>query len=48
MRHWPLDDPAAAGGSGDAIRDAFRRVHDELRGRLVTFFKEPGKRGSGV
>ncbi len=32
--HWPFDDPAKAEGSGAEKLDVFRRVRDEIRGRL--------------
>jgi len=35
--HWPLADPAAAAGSPEALREAFRQTRDELRRRLVAF-----------
>ncbi len=28
--HWPFDDPAHAKGSEEEIRDAFRRIRDEI------------------
>jgi len=31
---WPLPDPAAATGSPDEVRAAFREVRDEIRARL--------------
>jgi arsenate reductase (thioredoxin) len=35
--HWPLEDPAAAGGTEDERRAAFRRVRDSIRARLERF-----------
>ncbi|UCD64610.1 MAG: arsenate reductase ArsC [Candidatus Zixiibacteriota bacterium] len=32
--HWPLDDPAAATGTEDEILDEFRRVRDEIDGKI--------------
>ncbi|MGH7570334.1 MAG: arsenate reductase ArsC [Gemmatimonadota bacterium] len=32
--HWPMEDPARAGGAEAERLDAFRRVRDELRRRL--------------
>jgi arsenate reductase len=29
--HWGFDDPAHAEGTGEAIREEFRRVRDEIR-----------------
>ena len=36
--HWPLPDPAAATGSDEQVLTSFRRVRDELRGRLALMF----------
>ena len=33
--HWPLSDPAAAGGSEEARLQAFRDVRDEIQRRLL-------------
>lgn len=33
--HWPHDDPAATAGDDDARLAAFRRVRDQLRGRIA-------------
>jgi phosphate transport system protein len=33
---WAFPDPAAAQGGDDAMRDAFRRVRDALRGKIET------------
>ena len=38
--HWPLGDPAAVPGPGEAQRAAFRRVRDELRTRIARYFRE--------
>jgi arsenate reductase len=38
--HWPLPDPAAAGGDPDARREAFRAVRDELARRISDLLKE--------
>jgi arsenate reductase len=35
--HWPLHDPAHATGSADEIRSQFRRVRDEIAGRIRTY-----------
>ena len=32
--HWPLEDPAAVGGSDAERLDAFRRVRDQIRERI--------------
>jgi arsenate reductase len=35
--HWPFDDPAAVEGS-DAVRQAaFRRIRDQIHGRIMVF-----------
>jgi arsenate reductase len=35
--HWPFDDPAAVEGS-DAVREAaFRRIRDQIHGRIMVF-----------
>lgn len=33
--HWALDDPSRAAGDEEARRAAFRRVRDEIHGRLT-------------
>lgn len=38
--HWPFEDPAAASGSPAEKLEAFRRVRDQIRRRLETFFGE--------
>jgi arsenate reductase len=35
--HWSLPDPAAASGTQEERRNAFRRVRDELEARIRTF-----------
>ena len=35
--HWPFEDPAAVQGSDDVRRVAFRRVRDQLYGRITLF-----------
>lgn len=35
--HWPLLDPAAAGGDDEARLGAFRATRDQIRGRLEHF-----------
>lgn len=32
--HWPLNDPAAAGGSDAEVKRAYRAVRDEIRNRV--------------
>ena len=36
--HWPFEDPAAATGSDEEIRQEFRRVRDQIRGKIGEFF----------
>ena len=38
--HWPLEDPAAAGGSEEGIMAVFRKVRDEMRQRVEALVKE--------
>ena len=35
--HWSFDDPAAAAGDAEAVMAVFRRVRDEIEGRLREF-----------
>jgi len=35
--HWSIEDPAAVQGSEEEVSTAFRRVREELRGRLQAF-----------
>ena len=37
--HWSFDDPAKAAGDEEAILSVFRRVRDEIEGRLREFSK---------
>jgi arsenate reductase len=39
--HWSFDDPAAAAGDETARLAVFRRVRDEIRGRLRSFITAP-------
>lgn len=39
--HWPIEDPFAAGGSDENILNAFRKVRDDIRDRLESYFNEP-------
>jgi arsenate reductase len=43
--HRGFDDPAAATGSEEEIMQAFRRVRDEIRDQLLTFFSQELARG---
>jgi arsenate reductase len=40
--HWPLPDPARAGGSDEQRLAAFRAVRDELSARLDTLLRADG------
>ena len=35
--HWPFDDPAAVEGSEEVRRAAFRRIRDQIHGRIMVF-----------
>jgi arsenate reductase len=35
--HWPFDDPAALSGSADERKAAFRKVRDQIHGRIMVF-----------
>lgn len=37
--HWSFEDPSQAAGNETARLDVFRRVRDEIRGRLVEWMK---------
>ena len=39
-QHWPFDDPADATGSEDEILAVFRRVRDQIRGKIESFLQE--------
>lgn len=41
--HWPLPDPAGAGGTEEEEMEAFREVRDELVRRLSALFEAGGK-----
>jgi arsenate reductase len=38
--HWPFTDPAALEGSEEDRRAAFRRVRDQIHGRIMVFLGE--------
>jgi arsenate reductase len=40
-QHWPFDDPAAATGSEEEVLTVFRRVRDEIRGRIREYVGTP-------
>ena len=35
--HWPFDDPAAVEGADSARKAAFRRIRDQIHGRIMVF-----------
>jgi arsenate reductase len=35
--HWPFDDPAAVEGSDSVRQAAFRRIRDQIHGRIMVF-----------
>lgn len=37
--HWPLADPAAAGGDEEARLEAFRAARDEIRRRIAAWLR---------
>jgi protein-tyrosine-phosphatase len=46
--HWGLPDPAAATGPEHERLEAFRRIRDELRQRLQTFFAQGEEEGENA
>ncbi len=42
--HWSLDDPAEATGTEDERMAVFRRVRDEIHGRIRKFLDTGGRR----
>lgn len=40
LLHWSFDDPASAQGSDDERRAVFRRVRDEIAGRIRRFLAD--------
>jgi arsenate reductase len=38
--HWPFEDPAAVQGSEEERKAAFRKVRDQLHGRIMVFLGE--------
>jgi arsenate reductase len=38
--HWPLEDPAAVAGSDEARNAAFRKIRDQIQGRIIMFLGE--------
>ena len=35
--HWPFEDPAAVKGSEEVRKAAFRRIRDQIHGRIMVF-----------
>ena len=35
--HWPFEDPASVQGTEDQRNDAFRKVRDQIRARIIVF-----------
>jgi len=40
MLHWPFEDPAAVEGSVEKRKAAFRKIRDEIHGRIMVFLGE--------
>ncbi len=38
--HWPLNDPAGAGGSDEDVMQIFRASRDDIQGRVKTLLQE--------
>lgn len=38
--HWPFEDPASVQGSEDERKAAFRKVRDQIHGRIMVFLGE--------
>lgn len=38
--HWPFEDPAAVNGSEEERKTAFRKVRDQIHGRIMVFLGE--------
>jgi len=38
--HWPFEDPAAIQGSDEERKAAFRKVRDQIHGRIMVFLGE--------
>lgn len=38
--HWPFEDPASVEGTLEQRKDAFRKVRDRIRGRIMVFLGE--------
>jgi arsenate reductase len=40
VKSWPFDDPVSFSGSDDEILEEFRRIRDEIRGRILNWLSE--------
>jgi arsenate reductase len=38
--HWPFEDPAAVEGSEEERKAAFRKIRDQIHGRIMVFLNE--------
>jgi len=43
--HWPFDDPAAVEGFEAVRMAAFRRIRDQIHGRIMAFLGDVGQDG---
>ena len=43
--HWPVDDPAAAAGTEEEVRAAFRRARDAIRAGVLDLVRPRGAEG---
>jgi arsenate reductase len=46
--HWPFQDPAAVEGSEAERQAAFRKIRDQIHGRIMVFLGEGQRLSSGV
>ncbi len=46
-RHWPLEDPARAQGTEEAVMEVFRASRDEIRERVAELLEELRQRWEG-
>jgi protein-tyrosine-phosphatase len=45
VEYWPIIDPTLAGGSRENVLEAYRKVRDELRARILARFGKPSTFG---
>jgi len=38
--HWPFEDPASVSGGEEDRKDAFRKIRDQIHGRIMVFLGE--------